>query len=131
MNSIYNRKNLFVLCAFLAVLSMSAKVANCETYAGGTGENTAPVACIAEGGRVIEAGGEWEARVTLEASCSSDADSTEGTNDDINSFVWYELVDVCDPNRNIFLGSGEIIECNLPGRAARYNSNRHRQHRHL
>jgi alpha-tubulin suppressor-like RCC1 family protein len=73
------------------------------------GQNTAPVACISDAGRMIEATeGTWEARVTLDGSCSFDAD------DDINDFVWFELVDVCDPNRNIFLGSGRIIECNLP-----------------
>ena len=73
------------------------------------GQNTAPVACIAEGGRVIEAAeGQWEARVTLDGSCSFDADG------DINDFAWFEIVDVCDPNRNIFLGSGQVIDCNLP-----------------
>jgi len=78
------------------------------------GANAAPVACIADSGRTIEATGDWEAQVTLDGSCSSDADSSPGTNDDINNFAWYELVDVCDPNRDIFLGSGEVIECNLP-----------------
>jgi hypothetical protein len=37
----------------------------------------------------------------------------EGTNDDINDFDWYEMIDVCDPNSDIWLGSGEVIECNL------------------
>ena len=78
----------------------------------GTG-NTAPVACIVDGDRTIEAGIGCEARVTLDGSCSSDLDSTLGTNDDINDFDWY-IVDSCDPNYEDVLGSGEIIECNLP-----------------
>jgi hypothetical protein len=73
----------------------------------------APVACVVGGDQAIEAGSGCEARVTLDGSCSSDADSTPGTNDDINDFDWY-LVDACDPNFEDFLGSGEIIECNLP-----------------
>lgn len=76
--------------------------------------NTAPVACIVGGDRTVEAGSYCEARVTLDGSCSSDGDSTPGTNDDINDFDWYEVIDACDPNSDIFLGSGEIIECNLP-----------------
>jgi len=76
--------------------------------------NTYPVACIVGGDRAVEVGSDCEARVTLDGSCSSDADSTPGTNDDINDFDWYEVIDVCDPNSDIFLGNGEIIECNLP-----------------
>ncbi|MHC4498106.1 MAG: right-handed parallel beta-helix repeat-containing protein [Planctomycetota bacterium] len=68
--------------------------------------NTPPVACIVGGDRTVEAGIGCEAKVTLDGSCSSDADSTPGTNDDIVSFDWYE--------GDTFLGSGEIIECNLP-----------------
>ncbi len=117
MKSCLSHKNFFVVWVFLAVLSTSAKVANCETYGEGTGENTVPIACIVEGDRTIEAGGEWEVRVTLDGSCSSDADSAEGTNNDISDFEWYEVVDICDPNRDIFLGSGQIIECNLPSGA--------------
>jgi hypothetical protein len=75
--------------------------------------NTAPVACIVGGDRTVEVESGCEARVTLDGSCSSDADSTAGTNDDINDFDWYDVIDVCDPNSDIFLGSGEIIECNL------------------
>jgi hypothetical protein len=73
----------------------------------------APVACIVGGDRTVEAGSSCKARVTLDGSCSSDADSTPGTNDDINDFDWY-LVDACDPNFKDLLGSGEIIDCNLP-----------------
>jgi hypothetical protein len=40
-------------------------------------------------------------------------DSLLGTNDDIEYFDWYK-VDSCDPNFEEFLGSGEIIDCNLP-----------------
>jgi parallel beta-helix repeat protein len=76
--------------------------------------NTPPVACIVGGDQTVEVGSGCEAKVTLDGSCSSDADSTPGTNDDINDFDWYEVIDVCDPNSDIFLGSGEIIECNLP-----------------
>jgi predicted outer membrane repeat protein len=75
--------------------------------------NTAPVACIVGGDRTVEAEADCRARVTLDGSCSSDADSTPRTNDDINDFDWYDVVDVCDPNSDIYLGSGEIIECNL------------------
>ncbi|MHC4111401.1 MAG: LamG-like jellyroll fold domain-containing protein, partial [Planctomycetota bacterium] len=62
--------------------------------------------------RAVEAQGHWGATVTLDGSGSSDADSTPGTNDDINDFNWYEL-DPCDQNADIFLGSGPIIDCNL------------------
>jgi hypothetical protein len=77
-------------------------------------ENTTPIACIVGGDQTVEVGSGCEARVTLDGSCSSDMDSTPGTNDDINDFDWYDVVDVCDPNSDIYLGSGEIIECNLP-----------------
>jgi len=76
--------------------------------------NSPPVACIVGGDRVVAAGSECEARVVLDGSCSSDEDSTEGTNDDIEYFDWYEIIDPCDANSDILLGSGEIIECNLP-----------------
>jgi len=76
--------------------------------------SAAPVACIVGGDRAIEEEGGCEARVILDGSCSSDADSMPGTNDDIEYFDWYEQIDPCDPNSDIFLGSGEIIECNLP-----------------
>ncbi len=74
---------------------------------------TAPVSCIVGGDRVVEAGFGCEAQVVLDGSCSSDADSSAGTNDDINDFDWYEVIDVCDPNSDIYIGSGEVIECNL------------------
>jgi len=72
-----------------------------------------PIACIVGGDRVVEAGEDCEGRVVLDGSCSSDADSAPGTNDDINDFDWY-VVDACDPNFEDYLGSGEVIECNLP-----------------
>jgi hypothetical protein len=75
--------------------------------------NVPPVACIVGDERVVEAGVGCEAQVVLDGSCSSDADSTEGTNDDINDFDWYDVIDVCDPNSDIYIGSGEVIECNL------------------
>jgi hypothetical protein len=75
-----------LVCAGLGVLSAGAVKA--ETSGPGTGANTAPVACIAEGGRTLDAGlaslggeadgGVWEARVTLDGSCSFDADSAPG-----------------------------------------------------
>ncbi|MGB2809874.1 MAG: LamG-like jellyroll fold domain-containing protein, partial [Sedimentisphaerales bacterium] len=62
--------------------------------------------------RTVEAQAPWGATVTLDGSGSSDADSTPGTNDDINDFNWYEL-DPCEPNADVFLGSGRILDCNL------------------
>jgi hypothetical protein len=90
--------------------------------------NQPPVACIAGGDQIIEAGSNCETSVILDGSCSSDEDSTEGTNsacgrdlagilsggNDIASFEWYEQIDPCDANSNVLLGSGEVIECNLP-----------------
>ena len=76
-------------------------------------KNSVPVACIVGGDRVVEAGVGCEAMVVLDGSCSSDADSTAGTNDDINDFDWYEVIDACEPNSDIYMGSGEVIECNL------------------
>ena len=75
--------------------------------------NTVAVACIVGGDRAVEVGSGCEARVILDGSCSSDEDSTPGTNDDIVHFDWYK-VDPCAPNFEDFLGSGEIIDCNLP-----------------
>lgn len=75
--------------------------------------NTAPVARITEGQRIIEAEGPFGAKVTLDGSCSSDSDSTPGTNDDITCFDWFRI-DPCDPDFKYFLASGEIIDCNLP-----------------
>jgi hypothetical protein len=63
--------------------------------------------------RTVEAQAPWGATVTLDGSASSDADSTPGTIDDINDFIWYEI-DPCDPNADVFLGSGRIVDCNLP-----------------
>jgi len=74
--------------------------------------NTAPVACIVGGDRVVDAGVGCDAHVTLDGSCSSDADSTAGTNDDIIAYDWYQL-DPGDLNYEDYLGSGEVIECNL------------------
>jgi len=62
--------------------------------------------------QTVEAQAPWGATVTLDGSGSSDADSMPGINDDINDFDWYK-VDPCDPNIEDFLGSGEIIDCNL------------------
>ncbi len=76
-------------------------------------ERSAPVACIAGGSQTLEAQGPSGANVTLDGSCSSDADSTPGTNDDINDFNWYR-VDPCDPDTEISLGHGETIDCGLP-----------------
>jgi hypothetical protein len=74
--------------------------------------NTPPVG-EAGSDQVVEAQASWGATVTLDGSGSDDADSTPGTNDDINDFNWYK-VDPCDPNADVFLGSGEILDCNLP-----------------
>jgi hypothetical protein len=76
-------------------------------------ENNTPVACIVGGNQTIEAQGPFGAKVTLDGSCSSDVDSTQGTNDDINDFDWYG-VDPCNPDNEIYIGSGQILDCNLP-----------------
>jgi hypothetical protein len=97
-------------------LDGEARLMGCRVDMGAdefTVVNSGPIACIMGGDRVVEAGVECEARVELDGSCSSDEDSTEGTNDDINDFDWYEVIDACDPNGDIYLGSGEVIECNL------------------
>ncbi|MHC4285962.1 MAG: choice-of-anchor Q domain-containing protein, partial [Planctomycetota bacterium] len=75
--------------------------------------NITPVACIVGTDRIVECEGCWGARITLDGSCSSDSDSAPGTNDDIVSFDWYK-VDASDQNFVDFLGSGEIIDCNIP-----------------
>jgi hypothetical protein len=62
--------------------------------------------------RTVEAQAPWGATVTLDGSGSSDADSTPGTNDDIVYFDWYK-VDPCDPNVDVLIGTGQIIDCNL------------------
>jgi hypothetical protein len=75
--------------------------------------NVAPIACIVDGRKFVSAWSGCESEVTLDGSCSLDADSTEGTSDDINDFDWYEVIDTCEPNSDIYIGSGEVIECNL------------------
>jgi len=77
--------------------------------------NVGPVACIIGIGcdRLIEAEALCEAKVTLDGSCSSDVDSSLGTNDDIEFFQWYR-VDPYGSNDEEFLGSSEVIDCNLP-----------------
>jgi hypothetical protein len=50
----------------------------------------------------------------LDGSCSIDYDSTAGTNDDIEYFDWFLRVDPCDRNADEPLGSGKVIDCNLP-----------------
>ena len=62
--------------------------------------------------RTVEAQAHWGATVTLDGSASSDADSTPGTTDDIKEFNWFEI-DPCDPNADVFLGTGCIVDCNL------------------
>ena len=93
--------------------------------------NLPPMACITRGDRTIEATGK-NTKVLLDGSRSIDNDSMAGTNDDINSFEWF-LRDPnavtpsgegpiflplpsssYDPNDDIPIGSGEVIECNLP-----------------
>ena len=74
--------------------------------------NHTPIACVLGDDQPIEAQGPFGAKVTLDGSCSSDADSTPGTNDDINDFKWYEI-DPCDPTNEIYLGSGQVYDCNL------------------
>ncbi|NIP23794.1 MAG: hypothetical protein GWN67_01215 [Phycisphaerae bacterium] len=74
--------------------------------------NHVPVADAGQD-QTVEAQAPWGATVTLDGSGSSDADSTPGTNDDITDFNWYQL-DPCDPNADVLLASGVIIDCNLP-----------------
>jgi len=76
-------------------------------------QNTPPVT-NAGPDQTIEAQAPWGAKVTLNGSNSTDADSTPGTNDDIVSFDWYEQIDPCDSNSNVLLGTGQTIDCNLP-----------------
>jgi len=64
--------------------------------------------------QTLEAQSPWGSIVHLDGSNSTDADSTPGTNDDIVSFNWYEQIDPCDSNSNILLGTGQILDCNLP-----------------
>jgi hypothetical protein len=69
---------------------------------------------IADAGpdQTVEAQAPWGATVTLDGSGSSDADSTPYTNDDITDFNWYQP-DPCDPNADVSLGNGRIVDCNL------------------
>jgi parallel beta-helix repeat protein/predicted outer membrane repeat protein len=62
--------------------------------------------------QTVEAQAPWGATVTLDGSGSSDEDSTPGTNDDIVYFDWYKI-DPCEPNADVFLGTAQIIDCNL------------------
>jgi hypothetical protein len=62
--------------------------------------------------QTVEAQAPWGATVTLDGSGSSDADSTPYTNDDITDFNWYQP-DPCDPNADVSLGNGRIVDCNL------------------
>jgi len=64
--------------------------------------------------QTLEAHTPWGAKVTLDGSNSTDADSTPGTNDDIVSFDWYKQIDPCNPNADVLLGTGQILDCNLP-----------------
>ena len=68
--------------------------------------------CITESLGTIEVQGSFGAKVSLNGSCSSDEDSSPGTNDDINDFNWYRFT--AQDSNKIFLGSGEILDCNLP-----------------
>jgi hypothetical protein len=63
--------------------------------------NHSPVACLVGGDKILEAQGPFGAKVTLDGSCSSDEDSSPGTNNDIVSFEWYEQTDPCDSNSDI------------------------------
>jgi hypothetical protein len=74
--------------------------------------NNNPVADAGQD-QTVEAQAPWGVTVTLDGSGSSDADSTPGTIDDITDFNWYKL-DPCDPNTDILLGNGQILDCNLP-----------------
>jgi hypothetical protein len=75
MNPIASNRVFVAVLVLAAVLGFSAEYGYYQAYGQNTFANTAPVACIAEGDRAIDAAGMWEARVTLDASCSFDADS--------------------------------------------------------
>ncbi len=72
--------------------------------------NHPPVARIATAASV-ECSSPSGANVLLDASASTDPDSTPGTNDDIISFQWYG--DYGGPSET-YLGSGEQLEVTLP-----------------
>jgi hypothetical protein len=78
-----------------------------------TNFNNYPIAGICQGQRLFDWEGPFGAGITLDGSCSSDLDSSPGTNDDIEYFDWYR-VDPCNPDIEVSLGSGPIIDCNLP-----------------
>ncbi|MHC4890517.1 MAG: LamG-like jellyroll fold domain-containing protein, partial [Planctomycetota bacterium] len=75
--------------------------------------NTAPIADAGDD-QIVECACNTQqgTKVTLDGSSSSDSDSKPGTNDDIVCFDWFKI-DPCDPNFEDFIGSGEIIDCNL------------------
>ncbi|MBN1787432.1 MAG: hypothetical protein JW806_03460, partial [Sedimentisphaerales bacterium] len=55
-------------------------------------DNHPPIACIEGENRFVEAQDANGAVVNLDGSCSADEDSTDGTNDDIVQFNWYEKI---------------------------------------
>lgn len=78
-------------------------------YDVGTGGNHAPVA-NAGPDQILECEGDWHATVTLDGSQSRDSDSTQGTNDDIVLFEWFE--NYGQPTQS-FLGIGETLSVSL------------------
>jgi hypothetical protein len=79
-----------------------------------TDDNTPPVAYIDGEDRLVEAEGAWGATVSLDGSCSTDADSTAGTNDDIVAFNWYLKVGADDTVTLEPIGNDPIIYAELP-----------------
>jgi len=71
--------------------------------------NAPPVADAGED-QQIECAEESGAIVTLDGSGSSDPDSTEGTNDDIVSFEWFEFFGAAEET---LLGEGEMLSVEL------------------
>jgi hypothetical protein len=72
--------------------------------------NAPPVADAGED-QLIECASESGAMVTLDGSGSSDPDSSEGTNDDIVSYQWFEFFGTPDET---LLGEGEVLSVELP-----------------
>ena len=73
--------------------------------------NSPPQARIVSPAAQVECGSAQGGAVTLDASTSTDADSTPGTNDDIVSFAW--IAEAGQPGERP-LGTGPVLNATLP-----------------